>query len=243
MTSNATKATRAASAAGYTNAIVNGTYKFGQQNDTALLESMFPVRTTKGESKITFIDATVSGEVAQLPAGPLNVAFGTDIRREKYEMTSSDNVLRGDLVGIAGLQVKDTMDHYALFAEATIPVVKRVEVSAAVRADKSTNSDVHFSPKLGLRVNATDTLLLRATAAGGFRAPNIVETGNGLGRSSFATDVSDPRRWFRFRTGQELDRGTGLLPYRTQGRNRYPCRGRHSARRSCSASRTAGACR
>ena len=194
MTSNATKATRAASAAGYTNAIVNGTYKFGQQNDTALLESMFPVRTTKGESKITFIDATVSGEVAQLPAGPLNVAFGTDIRREKYEMTSSDNVLRGDLVGIAGLQVKDTMDHYALFAEATIPVVKRVEVSAAVRADKSTNSDVHFSPKLGLRVNATDTLLLRATAAGGFRAPNIVETGNGLGRSSFATDVSDPRR-------------------------------------------------
>ncbi|WP_332861639.1 TonB-dependent receptor plug domain-containing protein [Janthinobacterium svalbardensis] len=194
MTSNATKATRAASAAGYTNAIVNGTYKFGQQNDTALLESMFPVRTTKGKSKIAFFDATVSGEVAQLPAGPLNVAFGTDIRREKYEMASSDNVLRGDLVGIAGLQVKDTMDHYALFAEATIPVVKRVEVSAAVRADKSTNSDVHFSPKLGLRVNATDTLLLRATAAGGFRAPNIVETGNGLGRSSFATDVSDPRR-------------------------------------------------
>ncbi|WP_232730795.1 TonB-dependent receptor plug domain-containing protein [Janthinobacterium sp. 64] len=194
MTSNATKATRAASAVGYTNAIVNGTYRFGQQNDTALLESMFPVRTTKGKSKIAFFDATVSGEVAQLPAGPLNVAFGTDIRREKYEMASSDNVLRGDLVGIAGLQVKDTMDHYALFAEATIPVVKRVEVSAAVRADKSTNSDVHFSPKLGLRVNATDTLLLRATAAGGFRAPNIVETGNGLGRSSFATDVSDPRR-------------------------------------------------
>ena len=194
MKSSATKATRAVSKDGYSNAIVNGTYKFGQQNDAALLDSMFPVRTTKGESKITFVDATVSGEVAQLPAGPLNVAFGTDIRREKYEMASSDNVLRGDLVGIAGLQVKDTMDHYALFAEATIPVVKRVEVSAAVRADKSTNSDVHFSPKLGLRVNATDTLLLRATAAGGFRAPNIVETGNGLGRSSFATDVSDPRR-------------------------------------------------
>ena len=194
MNSKATKATRAVSATGYNNAIVNGTYKFGQQNDAALLDSMFPVRTTKGESKITFVDATVSGEVAQLPAGPLNVAFGTDIRREKYEMASSDNVLRGDLVGIAGLQVKDTMDHYALFAEATIPVVKRVELSAAVRADKSTNSDVHFSPKLGLRVNATDTLLLRATAAGGFRAPNIVETGNGLGRSSFANSVSDPRR-------------------------------------------------
>lgn len=194
MESNATKATRAVSKVGYSNAIINGTYKFGQQNDAALLESMFPVRTTKGESKIYFVDATASGEVMQLPAGPLSVAFGTDIRREKYEMASSDNVLRGDLVGIAGLQVKDTMDHYALFTEATIPVVKRVELSAALRADKSTNSDVHFSPKLGLRVNAADSLLLRATVSGGFRAPNIVETGNGLGRSSFATSTTDPRR-------------------------------------------------
>lgn len=197
MTSDATKATRAASAAGYTAAIVNGTYKFngnGGTNSYALLDSMFPVRTTIGESKIGFANAVVSGEVAQLPAGPLNVAFGTDIRQEKYEMTSSDNVLRGELIGIAGLQVKDKMDHYALFAEATIPVIKRVELSAAVRADKSTNSDVHYSPKLGLRYNVTDSLLLRATAAGGFRAPNIVETGNGLGRSSFANSISDPRR-------------------------------------------------
>jgi iron complex outermembrane receptor protein len=194
MNSEATKATRAASATGYTNAIVNGTYKFGGQNSYTLLDSMFPIRTTIGKSRTSFANATVSGEVAQLPAGPLNVAFGTDIRREHYEMSSSDNVLRGDLIGIAGLQVNDNMDHYALFTEATIPVIKRVELSAAVRADKSTNSDVHYSPKLGLRINATDSLLLRATVSGGFRAPNIVETGNGLGRSSFATSISDPRR-------------------------------------------------
>jgi iron complex outermembrane receptor protein len=194
MNSEATKATRAASATGYTNAIVNGTYKFGGQNSYTLLDSMFPIRTTIGKSRTSFANGTVSGEVAQLPAGPLNMAFGADIRREHYEMASSDNVLRGDLIGIAGLQVNDNMDHYAIFTEATIPVIKRVELSAAVRADKSTNSDVHYSPKLGLRINATDSLLLRATVSGGFRAPNIVETGNGLGRSSFATSISDPRR-------------------------------------------------
>jgi iron complex outermembrane receptor protein len=124
----------------------------------------------------------------------MTVAFGTDIRHEQYQMASSDNVLRGDLVGIAGLQVDDSMDHYALFTEANLPVTKKIELNAAVRADKSTNSDVHFSPKLGLRFDATDSLLLRATLAGGFRAPNIVETGNGLGRSSFATKISDPKR-------------------------------------------------
>jgi iron complex outermembrane recepter protein len=194
MNSSATKATRAVSAKGYTDAVVSGAYKWGQQNDPKLLETMFPVRTTKGNARISFLDGTISGEVAQLPAGPLSVAVGTDIRREHYDMASSDNVLRGELQGVFGLQVNDTVSHYALFSEATIPVIKRVELSAALRADKSDNAKGHISPKLGLRWNVLDSLLVRATAAGGFRAPNIVESGNGLGRSSVSNSLIDPRR-------------------------------------------------
>ncbi|MDB5790915.1 MAG: TonB-dependent receptor [Massilia sp.] len=194
MKSSATKATRSVSAKGYTNAIVNRTYKFGQQNDPALLEAMFPVRTTEGEADVKFFDATISGAVMQLPAGPLNVAVGTDIRSNGYWMKSSDNVLRGELVGVFGLQVDDRVSQYAVFTEAMVPVTKRIELSAALRADKTTGFEAHMSPKLGLRYTVTDNLLLRATASGGFRAPNIVESGNGLGRSSVATSVVDPRR-------------------------------------------------
>jgi iron complex outermembrane receptor protein len=194
MKSTANKATRAVSAAGYTSAIVNNTYKFGQQNDPALLEAMFPVRTTDGKSNIKFFDATFTNTIAQLPAGPLNIAIGTDIRSNSYRMKSSDNVLNGALVGIFGLQVDDQVSQYALFTEASIPLAKGLELSAAVRADKTDGAEAHLSPKLGLRYNVTDSLLLRATASGGFRAPNIVESGNGLGRSSVATAVVDPRR-------------------------------------------------
>ncbi len=194
MKSSAVKGTRNASKEGYTNAIVNGTYKFGQQNDYAVLDSMFPVRTTEGAADIKFFDATVTGTLMQLPAGPLSVAIGTDIRSNGYWMKSSENVLRGELIGVFGLQVDDRVNQYALFTEANVPLTKRLEMSAAVRADKSDNADAHLSPKLGLRFNATDSLLLRATASGGFRAPNIVESGNGLGRSSVATQVNDPRR-------------------------------------------------
>lgn len=194
MESTADKSTRSTSAKGYTDAIVNKTYKFGQKNDIALLETMYPVRTTKGKAVTTFIDATMTGEVMQLPAGPLSVAAGVDIRREAYEMKSSDNVLNGELVGIFGLQVKDTRNQYAIFGEATIPVFKNLEVSTALRADKTGDFDAHVSPKLGLRYTATDSLLLRATASGGFRAPNIVESGNGLGRSSVSNGNNDPRR-------------------------------------------------
>jgi iron complex outermembrane receptor protein len=194
MESSADKATRAVSAKGYTDAIINKTYVFGKQNDSALLETMFPVRTTKGKSSITFLDGTLTGELMQLPAGPLSFAVGADLRHEAYEMKSSDNVLNGELVGIFGLQVKDARNQYSIFSEATIPVLKSVEVSAALRADKQGDFDAHISPKLGLRYTVTDSLLVRATASGGFRAPNIVESGNGLGRSSVATGVNDLRR-------------------------------------------------
>jgi iron complex outermembrane receptor protein len=194
MKSTATKATRGVSATGYTRAITSGAYKFGQTNDPALLETMFPVRTTDGEAKVKFFDATVSGTVLELPAGPLNIAFGTDIRNNSYRMKSSDNVLRGELVGVFGLQVDDQVSQYALFTEATVPLAKRLELNAALRADKTDGAEAHLSPKLGLRWNLTDNLLLRATASGGFRAPNIVESGNGLGRSSVATAVNDVRR-------------------------------------------------
>lgn len=194
MESEATKATRAVSAAGYTNAIVNGTYKFGQQNDTALLESMFPVRTTAGKSKITFIDGLLTGEVAQLPAGPMSIAVGADLRKEHYQMASSDNVLRGELVGVFGLQVNDSRILGAVFAETLVPLLKGLDLTAAARLDKTNKSEAHVSPKLGLKYTPFDGLILRATGTGGFRAPNIVETGNGLGRSAVSTSVVDLRR-------------------------------------------------
>lgn len=194
MDSTADKSTRANSAKGYTDAIVNGTYKFGQQNDPAVLNSMFPVRTTKGRSSITFMDATVTGELMKLPAGPLSFAVGGDIRRESYEMKSSDNVLRGELVGVFGLQVKDSRGQVAVFSELNIPVVKNFELGAALRADKTQGFDAHASPKLSFRFTPTDSLLFRGTASTGFRAPNVVESGNGLGRSSVGTNVNDLRR-------------------------------------------------
>jgi iron complex outermembrane receptor protein len=194
MFSDAVKATRAVSAVGYTDAIVKGTYKFGQQNDKALLEAMFPIRTTVGESKITFIDGTITGEAFKMPAGPVSVALGFDLRRDDYMMKSSDNVLNGELVGIFGLQVADARTQSAIFGEASVPLASGLKMGAALRADKSSGFDAHVSPKLSLTWSPDDSILLRATGSGGFRAPNIVESGNGLGRSSVATGVNDIRR-------------------------------------------------
>lgn len=194
MESEATKATRSYSHKGYTDAIVKGTYKFGQQNDPALLEAMFPVRTTAGKSKITFIDGTISGEAMQLPAGPLGVAVGFDLRKEHYRMASSDNVLRGEMIGVFGLQVDDSVTQGALFAEGNVPLLKSLDLTVAARADKTSKSEAHVSPKLGLKFIPVEGLILRATGSGGFRAPNIVETGNGLGRSAVSARVVDPKR-------------------------------------------------
>ncbi|MBV1774420.1 TonB-dependent receptor [Burkholderiaceae bacterium DAT-1] len=181
-------------AVGYTNAIVSGTYKFGQVNSDAVLSKMFATRHTIGDSKTAFVDAKVSGQVAELPAGPVMIAAGADFRHESYSMASSDNVIRAELVGIGGLQVDDSRNNAAAFIETDVPVIRGLDANFAVRADKTGSFDTHLSPKIGLRYQPMDTLMFRATLADGFRAPNILESGKGLGRTSFATNTSDPKR-------------------------------------------------
>jgi iron complex outermembrane receptor protein len=83
---------------------------------------------------------------------------------------------------------------YSVFTEANVPLLKNLEMSAALRADKSGSFDAHVSPKLGFKYIANDSLVFRGTASGGFRAPNIVESGQGLGRSSFSNGNIDLRR-------------------------------------------------
>jgi iron complex outermembrane receptor protein len=194
MESEARKSSRALSYKGYTDAILNGTYQFGKTNSRELLETMFPMRSSFGQSSTAFIDALITGEVYQLPAGPISIATGIDVRHEEYQMKSDDRVLNGEMIGVFGLQAKDKRNLYSIFSEANIPLLKNVEMSAALRVDKSGAFDPHVSPKLGFKYTPTDSLILRATAAGGFRAPNIVESGNGRGRSSVSSALVDPRR-------------------------------------------------
>ncbi|MEH6459069.1 TonB-dependent receptor domain-containing protein [Chitinimonas sp. JJ19] len=173
----------------------NKAYKIGQQNSYEVLNKLFPQYVTQGETSQSFIDGKFSNSaLAELPAGPLGIAAGFDLRREDYESKDSDILAKeADLVGRGSSAASGSRTYGAAFVELNVPVLDKLEAQLAARVDKFENFDAHVSPKLGLRFQASPSLILRGTFAGGFRAPNLLESSDSELRA-FAPGLSDPQR-------------------------------------------------
>lgn len=204
---------------GYYDAIVNGEYKFGAVNSPAVLNKMFPEYGSHGTSTQTFFDFKASRELMALGGGPLQLATGLDLRHESFEQASSDNVLNAQIVQFSGASVHGSRNVSAAFAELSAPFSKQLEGSFALRADKSGQTEAAVVPKFGLSYKATDFLMLRGTAAQGFRAPSLPETGNG-GASWFNNGYLDPKRCAAatqisdaLKTGNAIDQSNANTAY------------------------------
>ena len=191
---DAKKYNRGAHRTHFINAIESGEYKVGGQNSQELLDRMFVDTEMKGENRTRFIDAKVSGEVAKLPAGALQMALGVDLRDEHVKIKSSDNVMAAQAIQRGSVWVEGDRKLTATFVELEGPIIKGMTANAALRYDKATGFEGRLSPKLGLRWELSPQLLLRGTYAGGFRAPNIPETLGKVGLTGFFNGTVDPRR-------------------------------------------------
>ncbi len=126
----------------------------------------------------------VSFEMFDAPGGPVGWAVGFDYFDEKFHDIYDPLSAGGDLIGSAGNSGGGERVIKALFAESYIPVVDRVEVSAAVRWDKYDDSaGSELSSYLSARYQPTDWLLFRASWGEGFRAANMENLYGALGVS------------------------------------------------------------
>lgn len=168
-------------------------YKIGQPNSAAVIDTLFPNFGYKAETRQIAVDGKMSGELMNLPAGPLSVATGFELRNERMDISPSANLLAGDIVGVGLVSSHATRTFGAVFGELTAPVTKNLEAQVAARIDKFPGFDAHLSPKLGLRYQPAKELLLRGTVEGGFRAPNLTESATST-KFSFSNGVTDPKR-------------------------------------------------
>ena len=175
-------------------AIVSGEYKLGGGNSDALLNSMFPVIGTDAELWTNFVDGKLSRDLATLPGGPLQAVFGAEVRQENMYIKSLDNVMNAEIISQGSLWIDGQRLLKAAYAELNAPVWKGLELNGALRVDKAPGFSSHLSPKLGVSWKVTPKLLLRGTAAGGFRAPNIPETLGKVGLTGFFNSQLDPKR-------------------------------------------------
>lgn len=131
--------------------------------------------TLSSKSTVASLDATLSGDVAKLPAGMMQYAAGLQYRTEKIELSPSAALLSGDIAGLGGATKAYDADRRvnAVFGELNIPVVKTVDLNLAARYDGYSDVGSTTNWKGNVRWQPTQQLLLRGSYGTGFRAPTL----------------------------------------------------------------------
>ena len=129
---------------------------------------------------MTEFNAKASKDVFKLPAGSIGVALGVAYRRETFEQNAVEALSSADVPGLGGSvsslpEVKRNI--WAVFGEVNVPIVKNLEANFAVRYDDYENvkDGKTWNPKVSVRWQHLQQLLLRASYGTGFRAPGLPE--------------------------------------------------------------------
>ncbi|MFZ6771360.1 TonB-dependent receptor [Undibacterium sp. SXout7W] len=150
--------------------------------------SLFNGSIRTASTTLKGVDARASKEVFALPGGNASVGVGADYRQYAYVQTPSDAAKNGMVYNLATPPAYDmTRSAYGVFTELLAPVTDKVELSAAARYDQYTSIDNGINNtkvgegksaatyKLSIRYQPTHSLLLRASAGTGFKAPSMLD--------------------------------------------------------------------
>lgn len=152
-----------------------------------------------GKYTTTQGDFSASGPVFKLPAGDVMAAVGVDVRQEKYrfngnatDLATRNNVFNAPFDSINDLNgVK--RDVRAAFGEVLFPILKSLEVTAAVRHDDYSGFGGTTNPKFTFRFVPIEQVLFRGSYNTGFRVPTFSQLFFGITESPYSgKDLVDP---------------------------------------------------
>ena len=161
-------------------------------NSAAMYAAVAPTISSDARSQTTQLDFKASRELGKLEGGPIGLALGAEARQESVRLTPTTGTERGNIIGLGYSAYDASRTVVGTYAETLLPITKRLEVNAAVRADNYSDAGNSFTPKVGVKWRALDSFALRASFAQGFRAPGAAENGTG-GLAAFTT-AADPIR-------------------------------------------------
>ena len=166
--------------AGMLNGIIN---PFGAQDaaGTALINGAAlngNVQNAKGTTK--GVDAHASRELGDwLGAGrQVALALGGEAQQQNFRSAANPEYA-AKVVSSTGID-PDTLNAgtrnvYAAYAELNLPVMKTLDVTAALRYDKYSDFGNSTNPKVNFRFTPVPQFLLRGSYSTGFRAPSLYE--------------------------------------------------------------------
>ena len=159
-------------------------------NSAAVRDSIRSTISRNSESELFFADTRLSTEFGQLPGGPVGLAFGAEYRNEKLKDTPDSQAQRGLILGQGITATSGDRNSIAVFAEASLPILKSLEAQLAVRSDRYSDYGSSTVPKVGLKWKIMPELVVRANYGRGFRAPTLPEISPSV--ATFFVQVNDP---------------------------------------------------
>lgn len=146
-----------------------------------------------GEATLQQFDGAISGEVMALPAGPLAVAAGFDVRKESYKFRN--DAVTTEVIRDAPFDAefpKVSRNVKAIYAEAAVPIFAQLETTFAVRHDRYSDFGGTTNPKFSFKFTPTKDLLFRGSYNEGFRAPSFFQLYGATGESPVPGNIADP---------------------------------------------------
>lgn len=157
-----------------------------------LQQAKYTGDTLNAKSKSTLFDAKINGELPTFAGITGQYAVGGQYRDEKYVTTPSPALESGDIAGLGGSvpPVDRSRKIKSLFGETNFPLLKTLEVGAAVRYDNYNDVGSSTNYKANMRWQPVKAVLVRASLGSGFRAPTLTDlwTPQSLGTSAAFDD-------------------------------------------------------
>ncbi|MET4617290.1 iron complex outermembrane receptor protein [Stenotrophomonas sp. 2619] len=158
----------------------DGSYNFLDPASTpGALEALRLQTKRPGWYQLDAASIKASTSFLDLPAGPIGFAWGAEVRRESLDARTSAQVLSGTELRPAINIVDGERRVSAAYAEFSVPLHRTLELQVAGRGDHYDDFGNAFSPKVALRWQPLDALLLRGSFSRGFRAPSLPEIAQG----------------------------------------------------------------
>jgi iron complex outermembrane recepter protein len=142
-------------------------------NSAAMYDALLDDKQRKGFSRQYGFDLKVSREMGKLDGGPIGLAVGVEARHEANDLPFFDGL--GDYIGLALTKYGGERNIYATYGEVLLPIIKQLEVNAALRYDHYSDAGNSTTPKVGIKWTPIQPVALRGTYARGFRAPSSTE--------------------------------------------------------------------
>ena len=150
-------------------------------NSQALVDYIYAAEERNVESSLTAIDLILNGNM-----NDIDIAAGFQFKNEEYKITRNDDSVaqfaadgsisqNSDLIFLGGgAENDDSRNSTAFFIEASTDVNDRLELKGALRYE-NLDSDNAINPKISVRFQATDELVLRGSLSSSFREPSLVQ--------------------------------------------------------------------